>query len=187
MPFRDGDPNKGRDHTMHGAHDLALVSSAVRLSATRDGEKILAAVENVAAGHHFPTDERSRAADVFWRPVPPAVEDLTDNVEVRSQIDAAVADVHPNCFTYFRVHIVHEGSSLAVEDHVLRFSIEIILRVEQLQTFPPHAPFRVKLALHDIEFLVNRRKSAFGLYKDQPIHAMGHVQTRVAECTMIDK
>ena len=25
-------------------------------------------VENVGAGHHFPTDERSRAADVFWRP-----------------------------------------------------------------------------------------------------------------------
>lgn len=74
MPFRGGDPNRGRDHTMHGAHDLALVRSAVELSARRDGGVAVAAVENVAAGHHFPTDERSRAADVFWRPLPKAGE-----------------------------------------------------------------------------------------------------------------
>lgn len=69
MPFRGGDPNQGRDHTMHGAHDLVLVNSAVQLTAKRDGQRIVASVENVAAGHHFPTDERSRAADVFWRPL----------------------------------------------------------------------------------------------------------------------
>jgi hypothetical protein len=69
MPFRDGDPNKGRDHTMHGGHDIELVRSAVTLSARRDGTRVVVAVANVAAGHHFPTDERSRAADVFWRPL----------------------------------------------------------------------------------------------------------------------
>lgn len=74
MPYRGGDPNRGRDHTMHGAHDIELVKSAVVLSARRDAGRVIAAVENVAAGHHFPTDERSRAADVFWRPLARAGE-----------------------------------------------------------------------------------------------------------------
>jgi hypothetical protein len=68
MPFRGGDPNRGRDHTMHGGHDLELVKSAVTLEARREGERVIVTVANVGAGHHFPTDERSRAADVFWRP-----------------------------------------------------------------------------------------------------------------------
>jgi hypothetical protein len=68
MPFRGGDPNLGRDHTMHGGHSIELVRSAVTLKARREGERVIAAVENVGAGHHFPTDERSRAGDLFWRP-----------------------------------------------------------------------------------------------------------------------
>jgi hypothetical protein len=59
----------GRDHTMHGGHDIELVRSAVELTARRDGSRVLVAVANVGAGHHFPTDERSRSADVFWRPL----------------------------------------------------------------------------------------------------------------------
>ncbi|HTF89124.1 MAG TPA: multiheme c-type cytochrome [Planctomycetota bacterium] len=74
MPFRNGDPNQGRNHTMHGGHDIELVRSAVSFTARRDGSKLVAAVENVAAGHHFPTDERSRAADIFWRPLAAAGE-----------------------------------------------------------------------------------------------------------------
>lgn len=69
MPFRGGDPNRGRDHTMHGAHDLELVRRAVELRALREAGGVRVEVENVGAGHHFPTDERSRAADVFWRPL----------------------------------------------------------------------------------------------------------------------
>jgi nitrate/TMAO reductase-like tetraheme cytochrome c subunit len=69
MPFRGGDPNRGRDHTMHGGHSIELVRSAVDLRARRQGTGVLVEVENVGAGHSFPTDERSRAADVFWRPV----------------------------------------------------------------------------------------------------------------------
>ena len=68
MPFRGGDPQRGRDHTMHGGHSLELVRSAVDLRARREGQRVLVEVENVGAGHCFPTDERSRAADVFWRP-----------------------------------------------------------------------------------------------------------------------
>jgi len=68
MPPRGGEAGGGRDHTMHGAHDLDLVKRAVALRARREGGHVVVEVENVGAGHHFPTDERSRAADVFWRP-----------------------------------------------------------------------------------------------------------------------
>lgn len=69
MPARGGDATKGHDHTMHGGHDLELVKRAVELRGKREGNHWIAEVENVGAGHNFPTDERSRAADVFWRPL----------------------------------------------------------------------------------------------------------------------
>jgi hypothetical protein len=69
MPFRGGDPGRGRDHRMHGGHSLELLQAAVELRARREGGRVLVEVENVGAGHSFPTDERSRAADVFWRPL----------------------------------------------------------------------------------------------------------------------
>lgn len=68
MPYRDGDPARGRDHTMHGGHSLAVLRAAVDLRARREGGGVVVEVENVGAGHDFPTDERLRAADVFWRP-----------------------------------------------------------------------------------------------------------------------
>lgn len=69
MPLRDGTAEGGRDHTMHGGHDLELVRSAVVMRGERTGEAWAIEVENVGAGHNFPTDERSRAADIFWRPL----------------------------------------------------------------------------------------------------------------------
>jgi len=71
MPFRGGDPARGRDHTMHGGHSLALLQAAVDLRARRAAAGVVIEVENVGAGHNFPTDERLRAADVFWRPLVP--------------------------------------------------------------------------------------------------------------------
>jgi hypothetical protein len=71
MPFRNGDPNQGRDHTMHGGHDIETVRRAVTFDAARGADGVVARVTNSGAGHHFPTDERSRAADVFWRPLGP--------------------------------------------------------------------------------------------------------------------
>jgi hypothetical protein len=73
MPPRKS--GKGRDHTMHGGHDIELVRSAVALRGRREGARWIVEVENVGAGHHFPTEERSRAADVFWRPLSDAGKD----------------------------------------------------------------------------------------------------------------
>lgn len=76
MPFRDGDPAKGRDHRCLGGHSIELVRTAVELrgEANPEGGWTIE-VENVNGGHHFPTDERSRAADVFWRPLAGAGEE----------------------------------------------------------------------------------------------------------------
>jgi len=69
MPYRDGDPKKGRDHRCLGGHDLDTVKSAVDIRGVRKDDLWVVEVENVGAGHSFPTDERSRAADLFWRPM----------------------------------------------------------------------------------------------------------------------
>jgi hypothetical protein len=69
MRFRDGDATRGRDHSMHGGHDVELVRSAITFKAARVDGEVRVEVENVGAGHNFPTDERSRAADIFWRPI----------------------------------------------------------------------------------------------------------------------
>ena len=70
MPLRDpADPSKGRVHVMHGGHDIELVRSAVALRVARADGVPVVEVENVGAGHNYPTDERSRASDVFWRPL----------------------------------------------------------------------------------------------------------------------
>ena len=67
MPARaDG---SGHDHTMHGGHSLKTVRKAVTLVAERSKGLVRVALTNSGAGHHFPTDERSRAADLWWRPV----------------------------------------------------------------------------------------------------------------------
>lgn len=68
MPFRDGDPNRGRSHRMLGGHDLPLLQSAVSLTAHREADKVVVMIENHGAAHAYPTDERSRASDLWWRP-----------------------------------------------------------------------------------------------------------------------
>lgn len=69
MVPRVGSDAKGHDHGFPGGNVLAMVQKAVELGGERDGQGWKVVVKNVYAGHTFPTDERSRAADVFWRPV----------------------------------------------------------------------------------------------------------------------
>jgi hypothetical protein len=69
MPHRGGDPTSGRDHRFLGGNSLAMLQRAVELTGAREDGRWVVRVANVGAGHSFPTDERSRAADVFWRPL----------------------------------------------------------------------------------------------------------------------
>ncbi len=67
MPYRNGDPNQGRDHSFVGGTSLAFLQRAVELRGGREQDGWVVEVENVGAGHAYPTDERSRASDLFWR------------------------------------------------------------------------------------------------------------------------
>ena len=67
MPFRGGDPNQGRDHRFLGGYHMPMVQEAVELRGRFEDGAYKVELENVRAGHSFPTDERSRAADLFWR------------------------------------------------------------------------------------------------------------------------
>ena len=58
----------GRGHAFPGADDEALLASAVELRGSRVEDRYVIEVENVGAGHAYPTDERSRSSDLFWRP-----------------------------------------------------------------------------------------------------------------------
>ncbi len=58
----------GRAHHFPGGHDLDMLRRAVELRAEAEAEgRVRVELENVGAGHNFPTDERSRAADLQWR------------------------------------------------------------------------------------------------------------------------
>jgi hypothetical protein len=64
--FRAGG-RRGRNHAFKASHDLAALQSAVEMKVGKDGNGAFVTLENVGAGHNFPTDERSRAADLQVR------------------------------------------------------------------------------------------------------------------------
>lgn len=64
--FRAGG-RRGRNHAFKASHDLAALQSAVEMKVGKDAEGPFVTLENVGAGHNFPTDERSRAADLQVR------------------------------------------------------------------------------------------------------------------------
>lgn len=79
MPYRDGTPKSGRVHTMPGGHYIEMVRSAVTFEGERaDDGAFEVTLSNVRGGHSFPTDERSRAADVWWRPLPAEPETVNE-------------------------------------------------------------------------------------------------------------
>lgn len=81
MPYRDGTPEGGRLHTMPGGHYIEMVRSAVTFdgSLTEEGVPQVTIV-NTAGGHSYPTDERSRASDIWWRRVPDGAEVGDDGI-----------------------------------------------------------------------------------------------------------
>jgi hypothetical protein len=123
MPLRGGDPGAGRSHLCMGGHDLELVRSAVELRGVREDGGWVVEVENVGAGHSFPTDERSRAADVFWRPLPAAGEDpgpwrhaYRFRSPYRHEVD--IPDT---------LLLAHENRRIPLEDEAARGPVEVAL------------------------------------------------------------
>ena len=66
--FRKGG-RRGKHHGFPAAHNKNALMAAIELKSGVDSEsgKPWASLENVGAGHNFPTDERSRAADLQVR------------------------------------------------------------------------------------------------------------------------
>jgi len=68
MPKVDrGAGRQGFGHVFKGAHDKATLQSAGRLATRVDGGELVVSLENVGAGHNFPTEERHRAVDIMCR------------------------------------------------------------------------------------------------------------------------
>ncbi len=115
MPERKGGA-KGHDHSMIGGHDIELVKSAVDVRGRREGERWVVEVENVGAGHHFPTEERSRAGDVFWRPLGGASEPWRHAYRFRSPYHHEdLPDTLLPAHETRSIPIEGEGSSGAIE------------------------------------------------------------------------
>jgi len=58
---------QGRSHVFPAAHDVEMLKSAGRFAARREGDELVLSYANTGAGHSFPTEERSRAADMVYR------------------------------------------------------------------------------------------------------------------------
>ncbi|HED66452.1 MAG TPA: hypothetical protein ENJ09_12975 [Planctomycetes bacterium] len=112
MAFRDGDPNRGRSHVFPGGNDLAMLQRAVDLRARRDGDGVAVELENVGAGHAFPTDERSRRADIFWRPA--SAPDRTPDGKTTWRHLYRIRDPY-RTETDMPSTLVHAGETLRVE------------------------------------------------------------------------
>ena len=74
MPYRDGTPEGGRVHSMLGGHSVEMVRAGVELDAVRAEDGSIRIQLTNTSGHAFPTDERSRASDLWWRPLDEAGE-----------------------------------------------------------------------------------------------------------------
>lgn len=61
------DGKKGRGHVYPGAHDLEMLRKAGDFRMNVADGKVVLELENVFAGHNFPTEERHRAVDIVVR------------------------------------------------------------------------------------------------------------------------
>lgn len=68
LAWREGG-RRGKDHSFKASHDLEALQSAVTMTSGWEEGQAWVALTNDGAGHNFPTDERSRAADlqVRWK------------------------------------------------------------------------------------------------------------------------
>jgi Cytochrome c554 and c-prime len=66
-PLGNGKKKTGFDHAYRGCHDKAMLQKAGKLIARVEGRELVLGLENVGAGHNFPTEERHRAVDILCR------------------------------------------------------------------------------------------------------------------------
>jgi len=67
MPIVEGPNGSHRSHLFPGGDTLSMLQRAVTFEGGAQGGAWQVTISNTGGGHAFPTDERSRAADIFWR------------------------------------------------------------------------------------------------------------------------
>lgn len=67
LPTQRADGRRGRGHVFPAAHDLDMLKRAGDFRMKVEGGNVILELENVYAGHNFPTEERHRAVDIQVR------------------------------------------------------------------------------------------------------------------------
>lgn len=62
-----GKKKTGFSHAYPGCHDKAMLEKAGKFTVEVKGDELVMSLENVGAGHSFPTEERHRAVDILYR------------------------------------------------------------------------------------------------------------------------
>lgn len=125
MPYRvSGVPESGRVHVMPGGHYIEMVRSAVEMTAERDADGVPQVTLINKSGHAYPTDERSRASDLWWRIAP-----TDDSAEAGPwQHRHRIRDPYRR-ETGIESTLLHYGEvrTLAIPDEGARVAIEVML------------------------------------------------------------
>ncbi|MFN0207952.1 MAG: multiheme c-type cytochrome [Planctomycetota bacterium] len=69
----------GMDHSCPASHDPVEIKKALSIIVKVEKDTLHVKVKNIGAGHHFPTDERSRAADLLLKF--PAADGAPERIE----------------------------------------------------------------------------------------------------------
>jgi hypothetical protein len=105
------------------------------------------------------------------------VEDLADDMEERSEVRPADAEIQPHCLADLGVQRMQRGQRAhrAVEDEILGTFRQQLLDTEFLAATLAEGLIRVDLALNDVELVIHLGQTFFGFHQDEPVHAVGDV------------
>jgi hypothetical protein len=105
------------------------------------------------------------------------VEDFTDHMKRRREVGTADAEEEPYCFTDLSMQRVkfRNRSHRAIEDEIFGPFVQQLLDAEFRTAMLTERGLRINFALHDVKFVVDRRKARLRLDQDQSIHAVGNM------------
>ena len=128
-------------------------------------ERVTARYVELELGDHRAAGRHRHGLDVVQRlagdaaEVVDLVEDLTDDVERRGEVRTADTEVEPHRLADLGVQRMQlgDGADRPVEHEVFRLFGEQLLDTELLAAALTKSRIRVDLALHDVEFVIDRR------------------------------
>ena len=115
-----------------------------------------------------------------------AIHDLADQMQAGGLVGTADPEIEAGGVAHPHPHatLARQAAHRAVH-HVMRRPL-LQKPIQILDQTALAVRLGVDFALHDIEFMIDRRQSAFGLHQDQAVHAVGDVLGRHRLGAMID-